>query len=43
MLLIKLMGGLKEILITLHPAKNKAWTKSYAQDSLKRFTKRIKL
>lgn len=35
-------AGLKEILITLHPAKNKAWTKSYAQDSLKKFAKRIK-
>ena len=35
-------SGLKEILITLHPAKNKAWTKLYAQESLKKFTKRIK-
>ena len=35
-------SGLKEILITLHPAKNKAWTKSYAQESLRKFTKRIK-
>lgn len=35
-------SGLKEILITLHPAKNKVWTKSYAQESLRKFTKRIK-
>lgn len=34
--------GLKEILITLHPAKNKVWTRSYAVSSLKKFTKRIK-
>ena len=33
--------GLKEILITLHPAKNKMWTRSYAESSLKKFTKRI--
>jgi hypothetical protein len=35
-------SGLKEILITLHPAKNTAWTKSYAQKSMIRFSKRIK-
>ena len=35
-------SGLKEILITLHPAKNKAWTRSYAEQSMKKFTKRIK-
>ena len=34
-------SGLKEILITLHPARNKRWTRSYAESSLKKFTKRI--
>jgi hypothetical protein len=34
-------SGLKEILITLHPAKNTSWTKSYAQKSIKRFAKKI--
>lgn len=34
-------SGLKEILITLHPARNKTWTRSYAESSLKKFTKRI--
>ena len=34
-------SGLKEILITLHPAKNMPWTKSYAQKSITRFAKKI--
>ena len=34
-------NGLKEILITLHPARNKKWTRSYAESSLIKFTKRI--
>ena len=35
-------NGLKEILITLHPARNRKWTRSYAESSLQKFTKRIK-
>jgi hypothetical protein len=34
-------SGLAEILITLHPPKNKRWTREYAELSLKRFAKRI--
>ena len=35
-------NGLKEILITLHPPRNTPWTKSYAQSSIIKFSKRIK-
>lgn len=35
-------SGLKEILITLHPPKNKSWTKIYAEKSIIRFAKKIK-
>ena len=35
-------SGLKEMLITLHPAKNRSWTRDYAEKSLLKFTKRIK-
>ncbi len=34
-------SGLKEILITLHPAKNTSWTRHYAEKSIKRFAKKI--
>ena len=34
-------SGLKEILITMHTPKNKKWNREYAEEQLKRFSKKI--